>query len=112
MRLTRRIVAQSALAPYKPVEYLPGAEFTTDEQLAYAAGNIGTTIFHPVGTCKMGRADDPSAVTDAALRLRGMTGLRIVDASIMPNITSGNTSSPTIMIAERGAQLIRAARRR
>ncbi|MCZ4305436.1 GMC family oxidoreductase N-terminal domain-containing protein [Zoogloeaceae bacterium G21618-S1] len=110
LRLTRRIVAQSALAPFKPVEHLPGAEFTTDEQLAHVAGNVGTTIFHPVGTCKMGRADDAMAVTDAELRLRGMTGLRVVDASIMPTITSGNTSSPTIMIAERGAQLIRAAR--
>lgn len=110
LRLTRRIVAQSALAPFKPVEYLPGAEFTTDEQLAHVAGNVGTTIFHPVGTCKMGRADDATAVTDPELRLRGMEGLRIVDASIMPTITSGNTSSPTIMIAERGAKLIRSAR--
>lgn len=112
LRLTRRIVAQSALAPFKPVEYLPGAEFTTDEQLAHVAGNVGTTIFHPVGTCKMGRADDATAVTDPELRLRGMDGLRIVDASIMPTITSGNTSSPTIMIAERGAKLIRSARQR
>ncbi|HMW56929.1 MAG TPA: GMC family oxidoreductase N-terminal domain-containing protein [Rhodocyclaceae bacterium] len=111
LRLTRRIVNQPALAPFKPVEHLPGKDFTTDEQLAQAAGNIGTTIFHPVGTCKMGRPDDHSAVTDSELRVRDMSGLRIVDASIMPTITSGNTSSPTIMIAERGAQLIRAARR-
>lgn len=111
LRLTRRIVSQPALAPFKPVEYLPGTDFTTDEQLAHAAGNIGTTIFHPVGTCKMGRPDDHTAVTDSALRVRGMSGLRIVDASIMPTITSGNTSSPTIMIAERGAQMIRSARR-
>ncbi len=110
LRLTRRIVEQSALAPYTPEEYLPGKEFTTDEQLAFAAGNVGTTIFHPVGTCKMGRRDDPHAVVDAELKLLGMTGLRIVDASIMPTITSGNTSSPTIMIAERGAQMIIADR--
>ncbi len=112
LRLTRRIAAQPALAPFAPVEHLPGPEFETDEQLAIAAGNVGTTIFHPVGTCKMGAADDPAAVTDAQLRVRGMDGLRVVDASIMPTITSGNTSSPTIMIAERGAQNIRAARRR
>lgn len=111
LRLTRRIANQPALAPFKPVEHLPGTQFTTDEQLAHAAGNVGTTIFHPVGTCKMGRSDDPTAVTDSELRLQGMAGLRIVDASIMPTITSGNTSSPTIMIAERGAQLIIAARR-
>ena len=112
LRLTRRIVEQSALAPYKPEEYLPGKEFTTDEQLAFAAGNVGTTIFHPIGTCKMGRNDDPSAVVDSELKLHGMRGLRIVDASIMPTITSGNTSSPTIMIAERGAQMIIADRQK
>lgn len=106
LRLTRQIVAQSALAPFQPVEHLPGPEFSTDEQLAHAAGNVGTTIFHPVGTCRMGRTDDPQAVTTPDLRLRGMGGLRIVDASVMPTITSGNTSSPTIMIAERGARLI------
>jgi choline dehydrogenase len=111
LRLTRRIVAQSALAPYQPEEYLPGKEFTTDEQLAHAAGNVGTTIFHPIGTCKMGRSDDPFAVTDSELKLMGMTGLRVVDASIMPTITSGNTSSPTIMIAERGAELINTSRK-
>ncbi|MCV2219619.1 GMC family oxidoreductase [Thauera sp. Sel9] len=112
LRLTRKIASQPALAPFKPVEHLPGPDFTTDEQLIHAAGNIGTTIFHPVGTCRMGRSDDDSAVTDSELRLRGIAGVRVVDASIMPSITSGNTSSPTIMIAERGAQLIRAARRR
>ena len=111
LRLTRNIVSQPALASYKPVELLPGSEFTSDEQLAHAAGNVGTTIFHPVGTCKMGRSDDPNAVTDSELKLLGMQGLRIVDASIMPTITSGNTSSPTIMIAERGAELINAARK-
>jgi choline dehydrogenase len=110
LRLTRKIVAQPALAPFRPVEYLPGADFTSDEQLAHAAGNIGTTIFHPVGTCRMGRPGDPLAVTDPQLRVVGVEGLRVVDASIMPNITSGNTSSPTIMIADRGAELIRAAR--
>jgi choline dehydrogenase len=110
VRLTRRIVAQPALAQYQPEEYLPGSDFTSDEQLAHAAGNIGTTIFHPVGTCKMGRGDDPHAVVDSELKLHGMTGLRVVDASIMPTITSGNTSSPTIMIAERGAEMINAAR--
>jgi len=112
IRLTRRIAAQAALAPYKPVEHLPGAEFDTEEQLAVAAGNIGTTIFHPVGTCKMGQADDDTAVTDSRLRVRGLSGLRVVDASIMPTITSGNTSSPTVMIAARGAQMIREDRAR
>jgi choline dehydrogenase len=110
LRLTRKIVAQPALAPYRPVEYLPGSDFTSDEQLAHAAGNIGTTIFHPVGTCRMGKPGDPLAVTDPELRVVGVEGLRVVDASIMPNITSGNTSSPTIMIADRGAELIRTAR--
>ena len=112
IRLTRKIAAQPALAPFKPVEHLPGPGFETDEDLAVAAGNIGTTIFHPVGTCKMGREDDPSAVTDARLQVLGLGGLRVVDASIMPTITSGNTSSPTIMIAARGAQMIREDRLR
>ncbi len=107
LRLTRHIVAQPALAPFQPSEYLPGAECLSDEELAVAAGNVGTTIFHPVGTCRMGRADDPATVCDSRLRVHGVQGLRVVDASIMPNITSGNTSSPTIMIAARGAQMIR-----
>lgn len=107
IRLTRRIAAQPALAPFRPVEHLPGPGDDSDEALAVAAGNIGTTIFHPVGTCKMGCADDPGAVTDSRLRLHGIPGLRVVDASIMPTITSGNTSSPTIMIATRGAEMIR-----
>lgn len=110
LRLTRRIVAQAPLAPYRPEEYLPGAEHESDEALAHAAGDIGTTIFHPVGTCAMGRDDDPRAVLDSRLRVRGVRGLRVVDASIMPTITSGNTSSPTIMIAERGSDMIRADR--
>jgi len=111
LRLTRNIVAQPALAPYRPEEHQPGAQKQTDEELARAAGDIGTTIFHPTCTCAMGRADDPNAVVDSELRVRGLGRLRVVDASIMPTITSGNTNAPTVMIAERGAQLIRAARR-
>ena len=107
LRLTRHIVSQPALAPYKPVEYLPGPSYQTDEELAAAAGLVGTTIFHPVGTCRMGRSDDAQAVVDERLRVRGLEGLRVVDASIMPTITSGNTNAPTIMIAEKGAQMIR-----
>ncbi|SOY55572.1 choline oxidase (putative soluble) /choline dehydrogenase, a flavoprotein [Cupriavidus taiwanensis] len=111
IRLTRRIVASPALAPYRPEEWLPGLAFQSDEELAEAAGNIGTTIFHPVGTCKMGRADDPMAVVDHRLRVLGVQGLRVVDASVMPLITSGNTNSPTIMIAERASDMIREDRR-
>jgi len=111
LRLTRQVVAQPALEAYRPEEYLPGAQFQTDEEMARAAGNIGTTIFHPTCTCAMGRSDDAQAVVDSELRVRGMARLRVVDASIMPTITSGNTNTPTIMIAERGAALIRAARR-
>lgn len=106
IQLTRKIAAQVALQPYQPEEYSPGADYQTLEELAMAAGNIGTTIFHPVGTCKMGRAEDPSAVTDSRLQVRGVTGLRVVDASIMPTITSGNTSSPTIMLAAKAAEMI------
>ena len=106
IKLTRRIAGQAALKPYQPVEHLPGAQIDSDEALAHAAGDIGTTIFHPVGTCRMGRADDPMAVTDSRLRVRGVEGLRVVDASVMPTITSGNTSSPTVMIATRGARMI------
>ena len=106
LRFTRRIIEQPALARYKPVEYLPGPDYRADEELIFAAGNIGTTIFHPVGTCKMGHPTDPNAVTDSRLRVLGLTNLRVVDASIMPTITSGNTCSPTIMIATRGAQMI------
>ncbi len=111
LKLTRRIAAQPALARYSPLEFLPGTQHATDEQLARAAGDIGTTIFHPVGTCGMGRADDPAAVVDSRLRVIGLDGLRIIDASVMPTITSGNTNSPTIMIAERGAAMMRADRR-
>ena len=111
LRLTRNIVAQPAMAPYRPEEHQPGAQKQTDEELARAAGDIGTTIFHPTCTCAMGRADDPNAVVDSELRVRGLGRLRVVDASIMPTITSGNTNAPTVMIAERGAELIRAARK-
>ena len=106
MKLTRQITAAAALAKYRPEEFLPGAEFQSDTELVNAAGNIGTTIFHPVGTCKMGPASDPTAVVDARLRVLGISRLRVVDASIMPTITSGNTNSPTIMIAEQGSQFI------
>jgi choline dehydrogenase len=103
LRLTRRIVAQPALARYAPQEVKPGLQFQTDEELAKLAGDIGTTIFHPVGTAKMGPAADPMAVVDARLRVHGVRSLRVVDASVMPTITSGNTNSPTLMLAERAA---------
>ncbi len=106
LRVTRNIVAQPALAAYRPEEYKPGVQFQTDEELARLAGDIATTIFHPVGTAKMGRADDPAAVVDAHLKVYGVEGLRVVDASIMPTITSGNTNSPTLMIAEKAAKWI------
>jgi choline dehydrogenase len=106
LRLTRRIVAQPALARYQPVEWKPGIRYQSDEELAQLAGDIGTTIFHPVGTCKMGPAADAGAVVDARLRVHGVAGLRIADASVMPRITSGNTNAPTLMIAERAAQWI------
>ena len=112
LRLTRRVVEQPAMAPYRPQEHQPGAQVQSDAELAKAAGDIGTTIFHPTCTCAMGRADDPNAVVDSELRVRGIARLRVVDASIMPTITSGNTNAPTVMIAERGAALIRAARRK
>jgi len=107
LRLTRRIVAQPALARYAPVEIKPGIQFETDDELAKLAGDIGTTIFHPVGTCKMGRDGDPLAVLDARLALRGVAGLRVADASAMPSITSGNTNAPTLMLAERAAAWLR-----
>ncbi|ALT78747.1 GMC family oxidoreductase [Paucibacter sp. KCTC 42545] len=108
LRLTRHIVGQAALAAYEPEEFKPGLQFQSDEELARLAGDIATTIFHPVGTCKMGRADDAQAVVDSHLRVRGVAGLRVVDASIMPTITSGNTNSPTLMIAERAAAWLKA----
>jgi len=106
IRLARRIAAAPALAPFRPEEYLPGAAAESDAELARAAGDIGTTIFHPVGTAKMGRDEDPTAVVDAALKLRGVGGVRIADASVLPRITSGNTAAPTMMIAEKAAAMI------
>jgi choline dehydrogenase-like flavoprotein len=108
IRVTRRIVAQPALRKYSPVEYLPGASAHDDDEagLVKAAGDIGTTIFHPVGTARMGRDDDARAVVDARLRVIGIDRLRVVDASVMPSITSGNTNSPTMMIAEKGSAMI------
>jgi choline dehydrogenase len=111
LRLTRHIASMPALAPYRPQEYLPGPQYQSDEELATAAGLVGTTIFHPVGTCRMGRADDADAVVDPRLRVRGIGGLRVIDASIMPTITSGNTNAPSVMIAEKGAEMMRADRR-
>ncbi len=110
LRLTRRIVAQPALARYQPQEWKPGVQYQSDQDLAKLAGDIATTIFHPVGTTKMGKADDPLAVLDSRLRVRGrgglIAGLRVVDAGVMPSITSGNTNSPVLMIAEKAAQWI------
>ncbi len=108
LRVTRRIVSQPALAPYRPEEFKPGVQYQTDEELARLAGDIASTIFHPVGTTRMGRADDPMAVVDSHLRVRGIAGLRVVDAGVMPVITSGNTNSPTLMMAERAARWIMA----
>ncbi len=108
LRVTRRIAAQPALARYQPQEWKPGPQYQTDEDLARLAGDIATTIFHPVGTVKMGAADDPLAVLDSRLRVRGVDGLRVVDASAMPRITSGNTNSPTLMMAEKAAAWVKA----
>jgi choline dehydrogenase len=110
LRLVRHIVSQPPLAPYRPAEIKPGAALTTDADLEEAARAVGTTIFHPVGTAKMGIDSDPMAVVDGRLRVRGVTGLRVVDASVMPRITSGNTNSPTIMIAEKASAMILADR--
>ncbi len=93
-------------AALQPEEFKPGSHYQTEEELAQAAGEIGTTIFHPVGTAKMGPDDDANAVVDHRLRVRGVEGLRVIDASVMPCITSGNTNSPTLMIAERGAEMV------
>ena len=106
LKLTRRIVGQAPLARYRPVEFRPGADVQTDAALLTAAAALGTTIFHPVGTAAMGSETDPQAVLDARLRVRGIVGLRVVDASAMPRIVSGNTNSPTIMLAEKGAAMI------
>ena len=104
IRLTRRIMAQQPLAKYRPEEFKPGPDYQTDEELAHAAGLVGSTIFHPVGTARMGA--DEGAVVDPRLRVRGVEGLRVVDASVMPVITSGNTNAPTIMIAEKAAVMM------
>ena len=106
LRVTRHIVGQDALKRFSPVEYKPGVQYQSDAELAQLAGDIASTIFHPVGTTKMGRSDDPMAVVDARLRVYGVAGLRIVDAGVIPVITSGNTNSPTLMIAEKAAQWI------
>jgi choline dehydrogenase len=106
LRLTRRIAAMPALARYRPQEFKPGVQFQTDDELARLAGDIGTTIFHPVGTCRMGAAGEPGAVVDTRLRVQGLAGLRVADASVMPTITSGNTNAPTMMIAERVAEWV------
>jgi len=111
LRYTRRIVSARALKKYEPQEILPGMQYQTDEELVRAAGNVGTTIFHPVGTCKMGKKGDADAVVDSRLRVFGVAGLRVVDASIMPTITSGNTNSPTVMIAEKASRMIKQDRR-
>lgn len=105
LKLTREIMAAPAMAPYSPHELKPGAHVTSDDELIQAAGDLGTTIFHPVGTCKMG--NDAMAVVDDELRVRGVQRLRVIDASIMPTITSGNTNAPTVMIAEKGAEFIK-----
>ncbi|MGZ5067245.1 MAG: GMC family oxidoreductase [Usitatibacter sp.] len=104
MRITRRIMAAAALSRYTPEEWRPGPAARTDAELVKAAGDLGTTIFHPVGTCRMGR--DPKAVVDDRLRVHGIEGLRVIDASVMPRITSGNTNAPTYMIAELGAEFL------
>jgi choline dehydrogenase-like flavoprotein len=107
IRVTRRLMKQPALQPYKPEEYLPGPTVGDDDaSLAKAAGDIGTTIFHPVGTAKMGLPSDPMAVVDERLRVIGLSGLRVIDASVMPTITSGNTNTPTIMIADKAARMV------
>ncbi len=110
LRQVRAIAAQPSMARYQPQEWKPGVQFQSDEELARLAGDIATTIFHPVGTARMGRANDPAAVLDSQLRVRGVAGLRVVDASVMPTITSGNTNAPTLMIAEKAARRILAQR--
>ncbi|MBO9646571.1 MAG: choline dehydrogenase, partial [Pseudacidovorax sp.] len=114
LRVTRRIAAQPALARYQPQEWKPGTQYESDEDLARLAGDIATTIFHPVGTARMGADGDAQAVLDSRLRVRDgrgglIAGLRVVDASAMPTITSGNTNSPTLMIAEKAAGWVREA---
>ncbi|MEI7565882.1 MAG: GMC family oxidoreductase N-terminal domain-containing protein [Burkholderiaceae bacterium] len=106
LTLTRKIIGSPAFAPFQPEEFKPGLQFQSEAELIEAARNIGTTIFHPVGTCKMGAKEDPQAVLDAELRVKGIYGLRVADAAAMPAITSGNTAAPTMMLAQRLAELI------
>ena len=107
IRVTRRLMKQAAMQPYVPEEYLPGPSVGDDEaSLAKAAGDIGTTIFHPIGTAKMGLPSDPMTVVDERLRVIGLQGLRVIDASIMPTVTSGNTNAPSIMIGEKAAAMV------
>jgi choline dehydrogenase len=111
LKLVRRLMKQPALTRFQPEEYRPGPDVTDDAGLRNAAADLGTTIFHPVGTAKMGIDSDTSSVVDGRLRVHGLERLRVVDASVMPTITSGNTNSPTMMIAEKGADMILADRR-
>ncbi len=104
LKFTRRIMASAPMQPFAPQELKPGPDIVSDEDLQRAAGDLGTTIFHPVGTCKMGQ--DAMAVVDDELRVHGVRGLRVIDASVMPTITSGNTNAPTVMIAEKGAEFV------
>ena len=107
LRLTRLIAGQPALAKFAPEEWKPGAQYCSDHDLVRLAGDIANTIFHPVGTTKMGDDHDPMAVLDSRLRVRGVANLRVVDAGAMPTITSGNTNSPTLMMAEKAAAWVR-----
>ena len=100
------MLESEALAPFHPKEYFPGCQYASQEELEGAAGRVGTTIFHPAGTCKMGGEGDALAVLDGRMRVRGVRGLRVCDTSVMPRITSGNTSSPTVMIAEKGSEFV------
>jgi choline dehydrogenase len=106
LRFTRNIMRQKAFDGFDAEEFRPGPAYQSDEELLKQIGEIATTIFHPVGTCKMGKSDDPMAVVDSELKVFGVTGLRIVDASVMPSITSGNTAAPTMMIAQKIADKI------
>jgi choline dehydrogenase len=106
MRATRAIFAQAPIAQHSVVETLPGPQVTSDEAMLEYCRGFGTTIYHPVGTCRMGEAN-PMAVVDSRLRVHGLGGLRVIDASVMPTLTTGNTNAPTIMIAEKGAAMIR-----
>jgi choline dehydrogenase len=106
LRQVRKIMAEPAMRVYQPIEFKPGVQYQSDADLTKLAGDIANTIFHPVGTVKMGRANDDTAVLDPHLRVKGVAGLRVVDASVMPEITSGNTNAPTLMIAEKAARWI------